>query len=817
VQVEKYKLGDFGIDVTQRRATRGDRDVPLEPKAFAVIVHLIRHAGALVARNDLLDTVWGHRFVTPSTLNRIITLARRALEDDAGNPTRIVTVHGAGYRYIGPVERIESPESRVRFAPPLIAHLPARIETLIGRELELATIGELLKEHRAVTVLGPGGIGKTQCALETARRCADDFPDGVWFFDLAAMQSGREWLLSLAAVMAVASEDHSRLLQRVLELLQTRRALFVLDNCDRVAAEVGHWLFQILSGTDRLHVLTTSQALLNFRGERVMRLPALKLPDEHAVDAGDVDSVAAAPAVQMLLERVRCVQPGFHLSRANLRFIAEICSRLDGLPLALELAAARFALLSPEQVLMRLEQRVQFLRGKPSGRDARHQSLAALLDWSFGLLSPEELRLLSWFSVFINGWTVEAAIDLCATMGLDAEGAVELLAGLVDKSLVVTPPGLMPPRYRLLDMVREHAFRQLRSSNEEERARAAHLRAVMCMCEAAQVDMVNGRMQQRVEQLVQEHGNISAAVAYAPTQSQRRDEALKIIGALTLYVKAHGAYDEALRWGQSVLKATSGAETRERGRALLCLGVACVHRGAESEVVTSTLGEAARIAHLNNDSWTEGYAHGYHSLWLSHCGAPDMALSHAHLTARIGEETKDQILIGLAGLARGWSHLARGEFAAAIEGLSRVRDLGPDLHQRHFIDIYIALALFSVGEHRAAAVQFRASLLRAAEVLNHRGMAGSIEGCGYISAKLGHFRDAIRYLEVARKIRERTQVPLFSFWLPHHAAADATLRRKLDGEEYATLQAAGRSMREDAAANEVLKRLQDFGGGEKRP
>ncbi len=812
-------MGEFSLDILQRRLVYGHQDVPVEPKTFAVIAHLVRHAGTLVARNELLDTVWGHRFVTPSTLNRVITLARRALADDAGKPTRIVTVHGAGYRYVGPVQRANSavPHEPVRFAPPLIARLPARIDVLIGRESELASIGELLKEHRAVTVLGPGGIGKTQCALEMARRRAGDFPDGIWFFDLAPMKSGREWLLSLASALAVATDDDEQLLHSLLGLLQTRRALFVLDNCDRVAAEVGHWIFQILSGTDSLRVLSTSQALLNFRGERVMRLPPLELPDEHAVGASDVPGVAVAPAVAMLLERVRFVQPGFQLSRANVGSIAEICRRLDGLPLAIELVAARFALLSPEQILLRLEQRFEFLRSTPSGRDLRHHSLEAMLDWSLALLSPEELRMLSWFSVFINGWTVDAAIDLCASLGFDAEAALELLAGLVDKSLVVTAPGLVPPRYRLLDMVRERAFRHLCTSNEEERARQAHRRSVVHMCEAARVDMTAGRMQQRVEQLVHEHGNIASAIAYAPGHGQAREEVLRIIGSLTLYTKAHGAYSEAMHWGQSALEATEGLESLERARALLCLGVAYVHRGAEPRVVSFTITESARIAHLNNDSWTEGYAHGYHSLWLSHRGDPDVAARKAQLLERIADETRDPLLRGLTGLAHGWIHLARGEPGAAIEVLLPVRDLGADLHQRHFIDIYIALARFAIGQYSAAAAQFRESLLRAAEVLNFRGMGGSIEGCGYICAKLGLFGDAVRYLEVARKIRERTQIPLFAFWLPHHAAANATLQRELGSDQYAALQTTGREMREDDAANEVLERLQDFSGGEKRP
>jgi len=195
-----------------------------------------------------------------------------------------------------------------------------------------------------------------------------------------------------------------------------------------------------------------------------------------------------------------------------------------------------------------------------------------------------------------------------------------------------------------------------------------------------------------------------------------------------------------------------------------------------------------------------------------------MAEIDATITEGIAEAINDPLLQGLSGLARGWIHLARGNFDRAIGVLQGVRVLGQDLHQRHFIDIYIALALLSQGKICAAALQFRESLLLAAEVLNYRGMAGSIEGCGYLCATLGFFADAVRYLEVARRIRERTHVPLFSFWLPHHRAAEVLLRQSLTDAEYSTQRLAGGAMREEDAANEVLERLQAFATvDEKKP
>lgn len=810
----RYRCGDFHIDAANRRFTCRGAEVALEPRTFAVILQLLARPQSLVTRNELLDAVWGHRYVTPSTLNRVITLARRAFGDDTAEPRYIVTVHGSGYRYIGPWER-DDPESAagpVRFAPPPGARLPARIDDLIGRESELATLTELLRTHRSVTVLGPGGIGKTQCVLELARRIAPGFPDGVWFFDLAPMRLGAEWLRALASALAIPSADSRELLPQVVPVLQGRRALLVLDNCDRVAPEVGALVIELLRGTTELKVLATSQTTLSFTGEQLLRLPPLALPADDGSEQPSLEAIAAAPAVEMLVARVRAVQPGFQLTQSNAATIAEICRRLDGMPLALELAAARFALLSPEQVRQRLDQRFRFLRGTVAGRDRRHQNLLLLLDWSFGLLSAEEQQLLRWFSVFVQGWTVESAIELAGALGHGPESAVDLLTGLVEKSLVAVLADLAPPRYQLLETVREYALGQLRECGEEQRARRAHVDLVVRMSEAAHADMVGGRMRERLEQLFHEHGNISAALDYAMDGAADCGAALRIPGGLTLYVKARSAYVLGVQWCRRVIAETRGSTAPERGRALLCLGVGLAHHAGLGDSSEALL-EAARISHMYGDYWAEAYANAYHALGLCNHGHAHEAGPHVEICERIATERDDPLLKGLAGLARGWIHLAAGDHAAAIATLQAVSHLGPDPHQHHFIDMYIALALYGLGEQAAAAGQFLKALHGAVEVFNMRGVAGSMEGCGYLAVRRGEWGDAARYFAVARRIRERTHMPLFNFWRGHHEAAHAALRANLGPHEYAAQTDAGRRMRDEDAANEVRDRLRLYANG----
>jgi non-specific serine/threonine protein kinase len=438
-----------------------------------------------------------------------------------------------------------------------------------------------------------------------------------------------------------------------------------------------------------------------------------------------------------------------------------------------------------------------------------------LLDWSFGLLSPEEQLLLKGFSVFVRGWTVEAAIEMAAAFGYGPELAVDLLTGLVNKSLVSVSPGMLPPRYQLLETVREYASEQLRKASEEQRARRAHLALVVRMCEAARADMVGGRMRERIEQLIHEHGNINAAIEYALGPDQHQAAALRIVGALALYLKARGIQSEGYHWCRLVIDKGGGLETLERGRSLLALGLVALHAGDDQ--VHWALLEAARIARLHGDVWTEGYANGYCAMWLSNTGRPHEAVAHAVIIERIAAELADPLLVGLAGLTRGWIHLAQGDGAAAITVLRPVSHLSGDLHQRHFISMYIGLALFGLGDHVAAAAQFLEALRGAAEVGNVRGMAGSIEACGYILAQRGSTSEATRLLAAARGIRERTEIPLFSFWLPHHEAVHALLRVRLGSLEYEAQTAAGMQMREEDAANEARLRLQRFSRGENNP
>ncbi len=806
-----YRCGECELDTANRSFKRNETLHPLEPKVFAVLVQLISRPNELVTREQLLDAVWGHRYVTYSTLNRVIGLARRALADDADAPNFIHTVHGAGYRYVGPVERVLAAEPRARFAPPAAVRLPAPLGTLIGREAELKQIDDLLQSGRSLTLLGTGGMGKTQCALAYAHSRSDAYPDGVWFFDLAPLRQAEDWLQALALSLAIAPVGEGDLTTRIAESLADRRALLLLDNCDRLSHQVGTMVIDLLRRTQDLKVLATSQQQLRFVSERILRMPPLALPMiQQASDEAELQEIAAAPAVTLLLARIKDARPEFTLNIANAGAIVAICERLDGMPLALELAAVRFSLLSPEQVLDRLDQRFRFLVSNVAGRDRRHCNLIELLEWGYALLSPDEQRLLAWLSVFVQGWTVDALIDLAPAFGAPAELAVDLLTGLADKSLASVDHSIAPPRYRLLESVREFALEKLKGLGDERRARDAHLAYVLRMTASAYEAMLGSGMRERITLLMREHGNIDAALEYACSPDGDAQAAVRITGNLVIYFKAHGDALLGKRLCDRALAREPLAVSRELALTYLCRGVSDFFTEKKSQA-TAPLLEAARLARQMNDSWTEAYARGHLALLLAHLGQLSDAAAHADAAAQLAQARGDELLRGLAGLARGWLNLAQDRVEEALATLRSVRDLGFESHQHHFIGMYIGLSLFRLGDYAAAALEWYEAMRNANSVSHLRGAAGSVEGCAYIAERLGHAEEACRYLGAAEQLRQRAKSPLFSFWYRHNEAARAALRATLGAPGYESALLAGARMHSEDALNEASRRLHQFG------
>jgi len=807
-----YRCGQFEVDPDNRSLTRDGVGIQVEPRVFAVLLQLLQRPHELITRNELLDSVWGHRYVTPSTLNRVITLLRRALEDNAEVPRFVETVHGAGYRFIGPCELVppKSQPAAGLFAPPAYARPPARVTTLIGRDPLLAQLAELLRQNRALTILGPGGMGKTQCALELARRLRDEYVGGIWFFDLAHVAGADQWLRSLATALTLQPDRDTDPMADICGQLDGRGALLLLDNCDRIAADIGAAASRLLRGTAQLQLLATSQAPLNFVGECIVRMPPLSVPADGAPKSPPaLADIAAASAVQLLIERVRATRLDFALTESNAATLASICRRLDGMPLAIELAAPRFAMLSPTEVMDGLDHRFSFLVSRAAGREARHTNLTALLDWSFALLGPEEQRLLTWLSVFVHGCTMESAIDLASCLGMAAQNAVEFIGSLTDKSLVSVDVSTSPPRNRLLESVREFALERLGRSGQGSAARNAHLECMRRLAMRAHADMLGGRMRQRIEQLVHEEGNIDAAIEHGIGTRDGLAPVQEMLGALAVYHKARTHLAVGNQRCERVLRAAAALGVPPSSRLLLFREIAHTYLLYTDEAPYL---DAVQACDADSDVWGSALASAFYAQWLANMGRVDEAAARARTAQSAAGRMGDAWLQSIAGVALAFTHLHRQQNADAVALLDTLQHASDDLHQRHFVHAYLGLGHFRLANDARAAWHWLQCLQLANQVRSVRGAAGSIEGCAYIATRQADYPVAARCLGMAQHLRARTDMPLFPYWVDHHAQVVSALNTALGTRQAAALVDAAASTPEADFILDVAQTLERYAG-----
>jgi non-specific serine/threonine protein kinase len=809
-----YAFAGVEVDAGAHRLLRDGGEIAIEPKAFAVLLEFLAHPGQLLSRDQLLDAVWGHSFITPATLNRIIAQLRKALADDSEAPRCIQTVHGLGYRFIAPLEQVQAERApELRFAPPARARLPERTEPLIGRESDIEALKLMLQDHRLVTITGPGGIGKTQAALEAARTIAEDFPDGVWLFDCTSHTEGGALARWLAGMFDVhATTDSGQLIAQLGELLQTRRVLLVFDNCERVAEPLGQAIAYLLSACADLRVLVTSQQRLNCAGESLYLLPALELPasDEWASEER-IAVLSQVPAVQLLLARSRAFASGFTLTPDNARVVAQLCRRLDGLPLALELASARLRLLSPEQLLARMDARLLNLDESNPGRPARHQTLRALIEWSFALLSDGEQSLLCGLSLFVGACTLGGATAMGAALGLEDSQTLELLAGLIDKSLLSVDGTTNPPNYRLLDSVRLFAQEQLAAGGSEERLRRAHLAHFVDFSERANAEMLGERQAIWHDRIMHEWANLQSAFDFAMTQSDLGRSALALPGNLCWYLRGSNGYLQSAQWLERALQVDDPAPLH-RARALITSGM-LLHQLSDHERAATRLRDGITLASDCGDAFLEGAGQAILAFELAACGDFAGAETGVEAALAIAIAHGDSWVRSNALLSRGIAHSLNDRYRDAEASINDAVECLPaqgDYFQRCYTLINRALQRFYLGNLRGAAQDWLFDLDVFFTRFQHwRGAAGCVEGAAYLAAAGGRFERAARFLAAAARVRDWTGAPLMPQWQKAQDCAGRRARETL-GAEFTRVQAEGASARFEGVVVEARALLVTF-------
>jgi predicted ATPase/DNA-binding CsgD family transcriptional regulator len=364
-------------------------------------------------------------------------------------------------------------------------NLPLQLTSFVGRERETAQARGLLEETRLLTLSGPGGSGKTRLALAVASELVGSFEDGVWLVELAPLSDPDLVPQAVASVLGVSETPGTPLLETLGDYLETRNVLLVLDNCEHLVAACASLAETLLRRCPDLRVVATSREALGVAGETLFPVPPLSLPDPHHLQAAE--GLARYEASQLFVERARTVSPEFTVTGENAMAIAQVCYRLDGMPLAIELAAARIRVLSVDQISTRLDDSFRLLTGGGRSVLARQRTLRATMDWSYGLLTPEEQTLLGSLSVFAGGFTLGAVEAVYA--GERAEEVLDLLASLVDKSLVIVEEQDGEARYRLLETVRQYGREKLQESGEEELFRRRHAEYYLALAEKPEPDL----------------------------------------------------------------------------------------------------------------------------------------------------------------------------------------------------------------------------------------------------------------------------------------------------------------------------------------
>jgi len=456
--------------------------------------------------------------ITDKTLERRLDrghtlLAARLRDLEAEAPPAQAHVRSSAGPIATPVDRPASP-------PPL----PLPLTGFVGRAADLDTLHRLVAEHRLVTLTGPGGIGKTRLALEVGRIVAEEIPGGVWLVELAAVAEDAQVARTVAQALGVQENAGQPLVDALAEHLRAPARLVILDNCEQVREACGRLVAALLARCEALHVLATSREPLHLVGEQLWPVAPLALPDE----ARDRDpmGVADTEAVALFAARAREALPGFALTPENLATAARICTRLDGIPLALELAAARVRALDLAEIDRRLDQRFRLLTRGAAPAAARHQTLKAAIDWGYELLDEDERALLRRLAVFRGGWTVEAAEAVC-NGGLDAVSAVgergasdspdvlDTLSDLVDKSFVVPTRTGEGGRFRMLETIRAYAWDRLTASGEDRPVRDRHLAWCATLAEAAEPELQGAHQAVWLDRLDAESDNLRAALAWS--------------------------------------------------------------------------------------------------------------------------------------------------------------------------------------------------------------------------------------------------------------------------------------------------------------
>jgi len=685
------------------------------------------------------------------------------------------------YQIISPGLREDFPPLKTLDARP--NNLPVQLTSFIGRDLEMKQIKDLLKNTRLLSLIGSGGSGKTRLAMHAGAEMIDDFTNGVFIAELASVSDPSFILQTLAVSLGVKEEQGISLKDTLTAYLKNMELLIILDNCEHLISECANLTELLLSKCSGLKILTTSREALNCMGEQTFRIPSLSHPDTSTENSPE--KLSQYESVRLFIERAMSVNPNFRVNNENAPALAEICSRLDGIPLTIELAAARTNVLPLEKIHERLDDRFKLLSGGRRTALPRQQTLKAMIDWSYDLLPQSEKKLWHRISVFNGGWNLEPAEEICSSEEIANEDILDLLNQLADKSIIIYDHE--KNRYRILESIRQYGREKLKSENETDEVKTGHLSYFMKLAETAEPELNIGEVQVWLNRLEEEHGNIQSAIDWSVSGGDKENGA-RLAGALGQFWHTRGHYFVGSRLIEKFLADKEGINLSSLSKLIRIAGMLSSCQGDyekagiyfeeclklyrqtdDKKSISNVMNELGMVVYYGGNfdeaekilkeslalSIETGNKHD-ESTVLSCLGqiarnrgnyeeAQKFLEESLSLSRKIGDKLR--IVDSLNGL--GIIIRNRGDYKLAQkyleEGLEIAREIGDKLG--------ITNSLISLGnaeiirrEYEKAYNYFEESYRIASETGNKRGAANSLNFLGRTSIDLGYYDKARKYI-----------------------------------------------------------------------
>jgi len=696
-------------------------------------------------------------------------------------------------------------------------NLPAQVTTFVGRTREMAEVKRLLGTTRLLTLTGSGGTGKTRLSLQVAAEVLERFPHGVWLVELATLSDAALVPEAIANAVEIREERDRPPLDTLIDALRARHLLIVLDNCEHLIAACAQTAATLLRRCPTLKILASSREALNIEGETILTVPPLAVTEFRQLETDTaMDRLADLEAVQLFVERAAAVRLGFVLSPENAPLIARICWRLDGIPLAIELAAARVKVLSLEQILVRLDDRFRLLSGGSRAALPRQQTLGALIDWSYDLLSEPERFLLRRLTVFVAGRTLEMAEAVCAGNGLDQNEIFDLLSALVEKSLLVIESGPSEEtRYTMLESVWDYGEEKLAQHQETTRYRGKHLDFFLRLAETAEPALFGAEQKAWLEKLSVEHYNLNAALRFSVENPETIESGLRLAGALTRYCEVRSYLTEGYEQFRALLaKADHTVSPAVRAKAELGAGRLSWCQDRDSDALCH-YGKAQSLYQDLGMTEQVGIIEAYLGFTERNDGHNQAARAHFERAKTIGEEQHSQRVLAMAVNGLGSLAADEGDLVTAREAKERslvaVRLLG-DQWVVTFVIGSLAKVCLVAGDYAAARRFILEALKLVRDLGNKWGVPYVLEGLADICAKENEAQKAVQLYGAASAQREAFALAFSATERTSYQQALDRLHELVPAETFNRTWELGRSMGLQAAIElametEVPKRL----------